>query len=67
MVRDGLSEADVRRRMDAQLPIGQKVERADYVIRTDGTFEDTDRQVDEVAARLNEGRKPKAQSPKPKV
>jgi dephospho-CoA kinase len=48
MERDGLPESDARRRIDAQLPLEEKVRRADFVIRTDGSFEDTNRQVDEV-------------------
>jgi dephospho-CoA kinase len=48
MERDGLSESDARRRIDAQLPLEEKVRRADFVIRTDGSVEDTNRQVDEV-------------------
>jgi dephospho-CoA kinase len=52
MARDGLSEAAARARLDAQWPIGLKADRADYVITTDGSFEDTDRQVDEVLSRL---------------
>jgi dephospho-CoA kinase len=44
--RDGLSEAEARRRLAAQWPIAQKVRRADYVIDTNGTVEETDRQVD---------------------
>ena len=48
MARDGLSEADARQRLAAQLPIEEKIRRADYVIRTDGSFADTDRQVREV-------------------
>jgi len=43
--RDGLSETEARRRIDAQLPIGEKLQHADHVVRTDGSFEDTDRQV----------------------
>lgn len=46
MERDGLSEEAANRRIAAQLPIGDKVRSADHVIRTDGTFADTDRQVD---------------------
>ena len=45
MARDGLPAADVRRRIAAQLPIAEKVERADAVITTDGSFAETDRQV----------------------
>lgn len=52
MLRDGLTAGDVRRRMAAQWPIAEKVRRADYVIRTDGTFADTDRQVADVARQL---------------
>ena len=44
-VRDGLSEEAARARLDAQWPIGEKVSRADYVIRTDGTFSETDAQI----------------------
>lgn len=45
MKRNGISEADARRRIGAQLLIEEKSRRADYVIRTDGSFEDTDRQI----------------------
>ena len=43
--RDGASEAEARQRLAAQLPIEEKVRRADYVIRTDGSFTETDEQV----------------------
>ena len=52
IARDGVTEADARARIAAQLPIDEKARRADYVIRTDGTFEETDRQVREVLGRL---------------
>jgi dephospho-CoA kinase len=52
MARDGLTEADARRRLAAQLPIDEKVARATHVIRTDGTFADTDAQIDALVARL---------------
>jgi dephospho-CoA kinase len=45
MARDGLGREDAERRIAAQLPIEEKVRRADYVIRTDGTFAETDAQV----------------------
>lgn len=45
MTRDGLSEAEARARLDAQWPIEEKVARADYVIRTDTTFAETDAQI----------------------
>jgi dephospho-CoA kinase len=37
MQRDGLSEADARQRLEAQLPIDEKTKRADFVIRTNAT------------------------------
>jgi len=48
----GLTDADARQRLAAQQPIEDKAARADFVIHTDGTFEQTDRQVEEVLARL---------------
>jgi dephospho-CoA kinase len=52
MSRDGLSEADARRRLAAQLPIEEKAARGTYVIRTDGTFANTDAQTSAVLSRL---------------
>lgn len=45
MERNRLSKEDAERRLAAQLPIEKKVEKATYVIRTDGTFEDTNAQI----------------------
>jgi dephospho-CoA kinase len=53
MARDGLTEAEARQRMAAQLPLAEKVRRADYVIRTDGTRDATDAEVRRVYAWLN--------------
>jgi dephospho-CoA kinase len=50
--RDGISEDEARRRIAAQQPIDEKVRRADYVIWTDGSFEDTDRQIHGLFKRL---------------
>jgi dephospho-CoA kinase len=52
MARDGASEFEARARLAAQWPIDDKVARADYVIWTTGTHEDTARRLDEVLARL---------------
>jgi dephospho-CoA kinase len=46
MARDGVAREDAERRLAAQWPIADKVARADHVIRTDGTFADTDAQVE---------------------
>src|SRR5215203_234857 len=51
--RDGLSLADARQRIEAQLPLAEKVRRADHVIRTDGTHAETDAQVDALLAALS--------------
>jgi dephospho-CoA kinase len=50
--RDGISEADARLRIEAQLPLKEKVAKADHVIRTDGSFAETDRQVEAVVSEL---------------
>jgi len=50
--RDGASEQEARQRLAAQLPIEDKVQRADFVIRTDGTVEQTHEQVRQVLEQL---------------
>ena len=52
MARDGLTLADARERLAAQWPIEEKARRADYVIRTDGGFAETEAQVRAVFERL---------------
>jgi dephospho-CoA kinase len=44
----GLSEVEARQRIGAQMPAEEKAARADFAIRTDGAFEDTDAQVERV-------------------
>ncbi|MBA3639713.1 MAG: dephospho-CoA kinase [Acidobacteria bacterium] len=46
--RDRLSAEAARARLAAQWPIGEKVSRADYVIRTDGAFDETAEQVQQI-------------------
>jgi dephospho-CoA kinase len=48
MRRDQLSQEAAQARLDAQWPIAEKAARADYVIRTDGSYADTDREVAKV-------------------
>jgi len=50
--RDGLTRDAAQARLDAQWPIDEKVARADYVIRTDGGFGDTDRGVRKILESL---------------
>jgi dephospho-CoA kinase len=53
MARDKMSAPEARARLAAQWPIEEKVARADFVIRTDGAFAETQLQVREVYERLN--------------
>lgn len=46
LIARGLSDEDARRRLAAQLPAAEKAARANHVIDTSGTFEETDAQVD---------------------
>jgi dephospho-CoA kinase len=46
--RNALSEAEALLRLAAQWPIAEKIARANYVIRTDSGFAETDRQVKDV-------------------
>ena len=52
MQRDGATEDEARSRIAAQLPIEEKIRRAEYVISTEGDVEDTNRQVRDVYQRL---------------
>lgn len=54
-VRDRLSEAEARDRLNAQWPIAEKVMRADHVIRTDGPMDDTREQVRRAYEKLEVG------------
>jgi dephospho-CoA kinase len=53
--RDRMTEEEARQRLAAQMPIEEKARRADYVIRTDGTIDETNRHVAEVHRRLLHG------------
>ena len=52
--RDGLTAAQAEARIDAQLSTDEKVQKADFVIDTGGTFGDTNRQIDRVVEKLLE-------------
>jgi dephospho-CoA kinase len=45
LVERGLTEGAARQRLAAQMPAESKAGRADFVIATDGSFDDTDRQI----------------------
>lgn len=50
--RDGLAQPAAIARLAAQSPIDEKVKRANYVIRTDGTFAETDAEIARVHDQL---------------
>jgi dephospho-CoA kinase len=52
MSRDHLTQAEAAQRIAAQWPLDRKIARADYVIRTDETVDETNRQIDAVASQL---------------
>jgi dephospho-CoA kinase len=53
IARDGLSEAEAQQRIAAQLPVAEKARRANHVIHTDGSYDDTERQVIDLVQRLS--------------
>ena len=53
MERNQLSKEDAERRLAAQLPIEQKVDKATYVINNAGSFDETNAQVDALIQQLN--------------
>jgi len=52
VTRDRLTEGQARARLAAQWPIEEKMKRGDYLIRTDGSFSETDAQVHRVRDEL---------------
>jgi dephospho-CoA kinase len=52
IARDGATADEARQRLAAQMPIAEKIQRADFVISTEGSFEETGRQVAAVFAAL---------------
>jgi dephospho-CoA kinase len=52
MARDSLTEAEARARVASQIPIAEKSRRAHFVVHTDGTPADTDRQVADIYSRI---------------
>ena len=44
----GMEESEARQRLAAQWPTDEKAGRADFIVHTDGSFEETDKQVDRI-------------------
>ena len=55
MARDNLDAAEVQRRLEAQLPIEDKVRRANYVVDTNGSLVQTNAQVHKLYQQLSAG------------
>jgi dephospho-CoA kinase len=53
LIERGMSDADARQRIAAQWPTDEKAARADFVIRTDGSVEETDEQVEAILTSLD--------------
>ena len=43
--RDSISESDIKKRLNHQIPLNEKIKKADYIIDNSGTLENTKRQV----------------------
>jgi dephospho-CoA kinase len=56
MERNKLTKEDAERRLAAQWPIEKKMEKATFVIKTDGTFDETNAQVDKLIALFTAGK-----------
>ena len=52
LIDRGMSEREAQQRLAAQMPAIEKASRADFMIRTDGSLEETYKQVDEIYRRL---------------
>lgn len=55
MDRDGIGKREAQSRLDAQMPLAEKVDVADYVIDNDGALEETRRQVDALFELIDRG------------
>jgi dephospho-CoA kinase len=52
LIERGLTRTEAEQRLAAQLPAEEKARRSDYVIRTDGTFDETNAQVEQIVREL---------------
>jgi dephospho-CoA kinase len=50
--RNGLTEDEMLARLAAQIPVDEKAARADFVIKTNGAFAETDRQITAIYQQL---------------
>ncbi len=59
LIERGLTSPEAEQRLAAQMPAEEKSARADFAIRTDGTFAETDAQLEEVLKALDVPQNPK--------
>lgn len=52
--RDGITEDEAKARLRAQMPLAEKIAKADYVIENTGSIADVERRTDDVLATLCE-------------
>lgn len=55
--RDGMSEENAKNRINAQMPMSEKLQRVDYVIYNDGPLDETKKQVERLYVILKEIKK----------
>ncbi len=53
MKRDGLSKKEILKRIAAQMPLSEKIKRADIVIHNDGSLDELNHEVKRLFNRLN--------------
>lgn len=63
VARGGMTEAQARQRLEAQWSTDDKAALADFVIKTDGPFEDTNRQVEDIIRKLQDFTRPRQGPP----
>ena len=56
-LRNGMNEEEAARRVNAQMPLSEKVKYADHVIDNRGSIDDTRKQVEELIKLLSRGMK----------
>ncbi len=53
MKRDGLSKEEIMKRIASQMPLAEKIKRADIVVRNDGSLDELNHEVKRLFNRLN--------------
>jgi len=56
LAREGITRREAMMRLKAQLPIKEKIQKADFVIDNNGTFDETREQVRRIYEKLSGGR-----------